>query len=118
VTAQSSLGQLSIPYTMITNKKSCQAYLAGEPYPEKRQIGRYLAKEGVNLPNSLTEDITGFSLRPKYSYEQLRRITRLKIHIKYGHSGGNLKALEGPERIGHGNRQMRIRKALAEEGLF
>ena len=34
VTAESSLGQFSISYTMITNTKSCQAYLAGEPSPE------------------------------------------------------------------------------------
>jgi len=38
-----------------------------------------LVKEGLTLPNSITEDIGGFSLAPKYSAKQLRRINhRLK----------------------------------------
>jgi hypothetical protein len=85
---------------MITNKKSRQAYLAWEPYPEKRQIGRYLAKEGVNLPNSLTEDIGGFSLCPTYSDKQLRRIARLKIRkVTYSHGGRTLHVFEGGQLI-------------------
>jgi len=35
--------------------------LAWEPNPVKHQMGRYLAKEGADLPNSLTEDIRAFS---------------------------------------------------------
>jgi hypothetical protein len=104
---------------MITNKKSRQAYLAWEPNPVKYQVGRYLAKEGVNLPNSLTEDITGFSLCPTYSDKQLRRITRLKIRRnKYVDGGRDLNVFKGPERSIHDSRQMHVRKALAEEGLF
>jgi hypothetical protein len=91
----------------------------GHPYPVKNQIGRYLVKEGANLPNSLTEDIRGFSLCPMYSEKQVRRIKRLKIRkIKYGHDGGNLKALEGCERSIHRSRLMRVGKALTEVGLF
>jgi len=38
-----------------------------------------LVKEGQTLPNSVTEDIGGFSLSPGYSIRQLRRINnRLK----------------------------------------
>ena len=33
-----------------------------------------LVKEGQTLPNSVTEDIGGFSLAPGYSKTQLRRI--------------------------------------------
>ena len=33
-----------------------------------------LVKEGQTLPNSVTEDIGGFSLSPGYSIRQLRRI--------------------------------------------
>jgi len=36
-------------------------------------------KEGKTLPNSVTEDIGGFSLMPKYSAKQLRRISRRKM---------------------------------------
>jgi hypothetical protein len=73
---------------MITNKKSCQAYMAWVPYPEKHQMGRYLAKEGANLPNGLTEDVSGISLCPTYSHKQLRRITRLEIR-KSAHQEAN-----------------------------
>jgi hypothetical protein len=84
------------------------------PYPVKNQIWKYLVKEGANLPNSLTEDLSGFSLCPTYSNEQLRRIMRLKIRkLNYGHGGGNVKALERRQR-----KLMQVRKALAEEGLL
>ena len=33
-------------------------------------------KEGRRLPNSVTEDIGGFSLMPHYSAKQLRKIKR------------------------------------------
>jgi len=38
-----------------------------------------LVKEGKNLPNSVTEDIGGFSLMPNYSAKQLRGIHRRDI---------------------------------------
>ena len=38
-----------------------------------------LVKEGQNLPNSITEDIGGILLAPRYSAKQLRRINR---HLK------------------------------------
>jgi hypothetical protein len=68
-------------------------YVAWEhPNPAKRQVGRYLVKEGAILPNSLTEDIMGFSLCPEYSRKQLRRMTRLKIKkAMYGHGLSNTK---------------------------
>jgi len=39
-----------------------------------------LVKEGQNLPNSITEDIGGFSLAPSYSAKELRRINK---RLKY-----------------------------------
>jgi hypothetical protein len=54
-----------------------------EPSPQKIQVGRYLVADGKNLPKSVTEDIGGFCLAPKYSSKQLRRITRLqKRHLQ------------------------------------
>ena len=35
-----------------------------------------LVKEGQTLPNSITEDIGGILLAPRYSAKQLRRIKR------------------------------------------
>jgi hypothetical protein len=62
------------------------------PNPARHQVGRKLVKEGAILPNSLTEDIMGFSLCPEYSKKQLRRIARLKIEkAKYGHGRSNIK---------------------------
>ena len=43
-----------------------------------RESGRKIAgkKEGFHLPNSITEDVGGFSLMPAYSAKQLRSIGR------------------------------------------
>jgi len=48
------------------------------PYPKTNQVGRCLGKEGANLPNSVTEDVVGISLCPKYSKKHLRRISRIR----------------------------------------
>ena len=42
----------------------------------RKESGRKIAgkKEGFHLPNSVTEDVAGFSLMPQYSAKQLRRI--------------------------------------------
>jgi len=42
-------------------------------------VGRIPVKEGKNLPASVTEDVSGFSLMPEYSLVQLREIRRRKI---------------------------------------
>ena len=39
-----------------------------------------LVKEGLTLPNSVIEDIGGFSLAPRYSAKQLRQINK---RLKY-----------------------------------
>lgn len=39
-----------------------------------------LVKEGLNLPSSVTEDIGGFSLAPRYSAKQIRQINK---RLKY-----------------------------------
>jgi len=46
---------------------------------EEIPVGRLLVKEGKNLPNSVTEDIGGFSLMPRYSAKQIRGMHRRKI---------------------------------------
>ncbi len=54
--------------------------------PVESPVGRIPVEEGTNLPNSVTEDVGGFSLCPTYSAKQLRRIERLRIDEakKYG----------------------------------
>jgi len=39
--------------------------------PDRKIVGK---KEGFHLPNSVTEDVGGFSLVPTYSVKQLRTI--------------------------------------------
>jgi len=55
----------------------CQE-LAWEPDPVNIPDSRYPVKEGKNLPNSITEDVGGFSLCPSYSAKQLRTIHRFR----------------------------------------
>ena len=57
--------------------------LAWELSPSK-QSGRNGAgkNEGFHLPNSVTEDVGGFSLTPYYSAKQLRRIGKKQRHGK------------------------------------
>lgn len=43
------------------------------------QVGSLPVKEGQELPNSVSEDVGGFSLMPTYSAKQLRRIQRLRF---------------------------------------
>ena len=47
-----------------------------QPEPAEIPSWKTMVKEGNNLPNSVTEDIGGFSLMPFYSVKQLRRIDK------------------------------------------
>jgi len=47
---------------------------------EEIPVGRMLVKEGKNLPNSVTEDVGGFSLMPRYSSKQMRAIHRRAVN--------------------------------------
>jgi len=47
---------------------------------EEIPVGRMLVKEGKNLPNSVTEDVGGFSLMPRYSAKQMRAIHRRVVN--------------------------------------
>jgi len=51
-----------------------------QPKPAEIPAWKMLVKEGSNLPNSITEDIGGFSLMPRYSVKQLRRMDRKQKH--------------------------------------
>jgi len=54
-----------------------------QPEPAETPSWKTMVKEGKNLPNSVTEDIGGFSLMPRYSAKQLRGIHRRKMrHLK------------------------------------
>ena len=57
-------------------KIDCQQ-LAWELSPSKQSGGNGAGKnEGYHLPNSVTEDVGGFSLMPYYSAKQQRSIGR------------------------------------------
>ena len=45
-----------------------------QPEPVEIPSWKMMVKEGSNLPNSVTEDIGGFSLMPRYSEKTLRRM--------------------------------------------
>ena len=69
--------------TKIINRQE----LAWELSPSK-ESGRKIAgkNEGFHLPNSVTEDVGGFSLMPHYfvnvDFDQLRRMARKRGHGK------------------------------------
>ena len=58
-----------------------------QPEPKKSLVGEIPVQEGKTLPNSITEDIGGFSLTPAYSIKQLRCIGK-----KHGKKGITRKA--------------------------
>ena len=63
-------------------KIDCQQ-LVWELSPSKQSGGNGAGKnEGFHLPNSVTEDVGGFSLTPYYSAKQLRRIGKKQRHGK------------------------------------
>ena len=47
-----------------------------QPEPTKTLVSEIPMKEGKNLPNSVTEDVVGIGLMPKYSSKQLRKINK------------------------------------------
>ena len=47
-----------------------------QPEPTKTLVIEIPMKEGKNLPNSVTEDVLGIGLMPKYSSKQLRKINK------------------------------------------
>jgi hypothetical protein len=114
LTAQSSLDENSILYLMKNIQQLSQDVAWEQPYPVRNQVGRYLAKQDANLPNSITEDNGGHSLCPMYSKKQLRRIARLSMRgAKYGHGGRNLKKLHA---FSDRSKQIPIERAFSEEG--
>jgi len=61
--------------------QQCFEIETGEHSPVENLVGRIPVKEGTNLPNSVTEDVGGFSLCPAYSIKQLRKIERMRIQV-------------------------------------
>lgn len=64
---------------MIKGKMASQGQiLATDPSREKIPVGRFgVVEDGVNLPDSVEEDVKGISLCRSYSPRQLRRIDRM-----------------------------------------
>lgn len=73
-------------YELITSQQ-----LVWQPKPEENPVGIQLVKEGKNLPNSVTEDISGFSLCPSYSAKQQRRIHRISVNESERKNGRNFR---------------------------
>ena len=65
---------------MIKQKTLCVVEDTWKPSPTENLVGRIPVKEGKNLPNSVTEDIGGFSLMPRYSARQMRAIHRRVVN--------------------------------------
>jgi hypothetical protein len=117
LTAESSLDENSIQYLMKNNKQTYQSNLVWESSPEINWIeGGYPVKDGANLPNSVTEDIGGFSLCPVYSKKQLRKIGRLQRRISYRYNNETPKwsSLESRRNI-HESKQLLFKRAYREE---
>ena len=91
----------------------CRQKLTWEPLPVRDQLGSYLVKDGVTLPNSVTEDIIGFSLAPVYSCKQLRRINRLQGREDRYNQGNLYPIRSEPE----SNRPMIKKRAFSEEEM-
>lgn len=64
---------------MRTQNQTCLLIGAENLSLEEIPVGRLLVEEGKNLPNSVTEDIGGFSLMSRYSAKQIRGMHRRKI---------------------------------------
>ena len=63
---------------MKAQTNNCQK-MTWKPLSRKESGGKIAGKkEGFHLPNSVTEDVAGFSLMPQYSAKQLRRIGKHK----------------------------------------
>ena len=61
---------------MKAQTKNCQK-MTWKPLSRKESGGKIDGKkEGFHLPNSVTEDVGGFSLQPSYSGKQLRSMGR------------------------------------------
>jgi hypothetical protein len=97
----------------------CRQKLAWkQPYPVKNQVGRYSVKDGSNLPNSITEDIGGFSLAPLYSSKQLRRITRLQGRKDYGCNQDDLNPIQRTSRNKPASNRIMLKRAASGEEVM
>jgi hypothetical protein len=83
--------------------------LVWESSPEKIQVGKYQVKvNDKNIPNSVTEDIRGFSLHPNYSIKQQQRINRLRIR----------KVKDGYRKLKSTHTQMNINVPVSKQVLI
>lgn len=74
---------------MQNSLKQCLVNEVWQPKPAESLVGRNPVKEGKNLPNSETEDVSGFSLCPAYSDKELRRIERVRRAEAHRHGMNN-----------------------------
>ena len=97
----------------------CRQKLAWEqPYPAKNQDGRYLVKDGANLPNSTTEDIGAFSLAPLYSSKQLRRISRLQERNDDGYNQEDPNSTRRTNRNKAESTRVKLKRAASSEEVM
>jgi len=91
-----------------------------EPSSQKIQVRKYPVKlDGKNLPNSMTEDIRGFPLCPKYSREQLREINRRQRRKSFSYDKCSLKRSNlKPRRDIHQSKQLLLKRAYREEAIL
>ena len=67
---------------MKAQTNNCQK-MTWKPLSSKESGGKIAGKkEGFHHPNSVTEDVAGFSLMPHYSVKQLRRIGKQHAYGK------------------------------------
>jgi len=78
---------------MKSSLKQCLVVEVQKLSLEESPVGSIPVKEGRNLPNSVTEDVGGFSLMPSYSVQQLREISRR--HKKFGQDSHTKHARKG-----------------------
>jgi hypothetical protein len=89
-------------------------------YPAKNLVEEgYQVEDGLNLPNSETEDVGGFSLRPNYSVKQLRRINRL-LRRTTTHRGTKEVRNITPRHIANrsDSKYVLIKQEFVQEGLL
>jgi hypothetical protein len=98
---------------MVNNKQTYQSDLVGGPSPEISRIEKvYPVKDGENLPNSVTEDVGGFSLCPHYTKKQLRRMSRLQCAYY------NKIHKINTNRRSDGRKKNLVKRSFLEEGML
>ena len=92
--------------------------LGQEPSLPENPVRSYrVVVDGMSLPNSVLEDIRGFSLCKSYSTKQIRRINRLRVRkVKSGHANQKTSILRQIRHV-PANKQEHIKRACGRGDL-